>query len=156
MHDHAEHRAAIVREALSWLKTPYHHHGRVKGEDGGVDCLMLLAEVFERTGFAGHVDPGFYAHDWHLNHTEERYAQGLASYVRRLPDGESPQPGDIGLWHFGLTFSHGGIVVDEGPLVLHACLGHGVILTRATEFPLAGRAVQWWSALPASALAEAA
>lgn len=146
MPSQAEQRAAIVREAMSWWKTPYHHHGRIKGPGGGVDCLMLLVEVFERTGFAANVEPGFYPHDWHLHHTQERYVEGLATYVRQLGEGERPQPGDIGLWRFGLTFSHGGIVVDDGPMVLHSLIRRGVILTRATEAPLRGRPVQWWSA----------
>lgn len=151
MRSQAEQRAAIVREALSWLKTPYHHHGRIKGV--GVDCLMLLAEVFERVGFVAHVEPGHYPHDWHLHRDEERYAAGLASYVRRLPEGELPRPGDIGLWRFGRTFSHGGIVVADDTQILHAYLGHGVILTRVTEEPLQGRPVQWWSAFPAEVAA---
>jgi cell wall-associated NlpC family hydrolase len=36
-------RAAVVREAESWIGTPFHHAARVKG--AGIDCLMLLAEV---------------------------------------------------------------------------------------------------------------
>lgn len=146
---HAEQRAAIVREALSWLGTPYAHHGRLKGV--GVDCLMLLAEVYERTGFAAHVEPGVYPHDWHLHRDEERYSQGLASYLRQLGEGEQPGLGDIGLFRFGRTFSHSGIVVEPGPQpqLIHAFNGRGtsraVILTRTDEAPLCGHAVQWWS-----------
>jgi cell wall-associated NlpC family hydrolase len=35
-------RASVLEEARGWLRTPYHHMGRVRG--GGTDCLMLLAE----------------------------------------------------------------------------------------------------------------
>jgi hypothetical protein len=38
-------RVAVTREAETWLGTPYHHMGRVKG--AGTDCLMMLAEVYE-------------------------------------------------------------------------------------------------------------
>ncbi len=48
-------RAAVVAEAHRWLRTPYHKHGRVLG--AGVDCSMLLAEVFEAAGAIPHVDP---------------------------------------------------------------------------------------------------
>ena len=41
-------RAAVVAEAATWLRTPYHHMGRVK--NAGTDCLMLLAEVYEAAG----------------------------------------------------------------------------------------------------------
>lgn len=138
-----ERRAAIVSEALSWHKTPYHHHARIKGE--GVDCLMHLAEVFEACGEVQRVEPGFYARDWHLHQAEELYEQGLSTYARRLPEGQVPGLGDIGLFKFGRTFSHGGIVVDEGPVLIHSYIKLGVIMTRIDEAPLVGRAVQWWS-----------
>lgn len=35
-----------VAEALTWLGTPYHQQGRVKGV--GVDCGTLLCEVYEK------------------------------------------------------------------------------------------------------------
>lgn len=145
----AEQRAEIVREALSWLGTRYDHHQRIKG--AGVDCLMLLAEVFERVGFVAHIEPGDYPHDWHLHRSEERYAQGLASYVRQLGDDERPLPGDIGLFRYGRTFSHAGIVVADDLQLVHAYKGLGVVLTRLTEAPLCGRPVQWWSAFQEAA-----
>jgi cell wall-associated NlpC family hydrolase len=68
-------RRAVVAEAASWLRTPYHHMGRVKG--GGVDCLMLLAEVYEAAGVIPHVEIPFYPPDWHLHRGVERYLEGL-------------------------------------------------------------------------------
>src|SRR5262249_43477037 len=47
-------RAAVVAEAESWIGTPFHHAARVKG--AGVDCLMLLAEVYERAGIVPHLE----------------------------------------------------------------------------------------------------
>jgi cell wall-associated NlpC family hydrolase len=41
-------RLTVIEEARQWLRTPYHHMGRVKG--GGTDCLMLLVEVYRATG----------------------------------------------------------------------------------------------------------
>ena len=37
-------RAQVIAEAETWLGTPYHHMGRVRGS--GTDCLMLLAEIY--------------------------------------------------------------------------------------------------------------
>ncbi len=37
-----------VQEALTWLGTPYHHQGRIKGV--GVDCGTLICEVYEKVG----------------------------------------------------------------------------------------------------------
>lgn len=32
----------LVKQARTWLQTPYHHAGRVKGVQGGVDCIGLI------------------------------------------------------------------------------------------------------------------
>ena len=37
-------RAAVVKEAESWIGTPFHHAARVKG--AGIDCLMLPLNPF--------------------------------------------------------------------------------------------------------------
>ena len=50
----AEERAAVVAEAMTWLRTPYHHRGRLKGV--GTDCAMILAEVFEKVGLIPHIE----------------------------------------------------------------------------------------------------
>lgn len=134
-------RAELVGEARRWLGTPYHHNGRVRGV--GVDCAMLLAEVFETCGVVPRVEPGDYPHDWHLHRSEELFLGWLERLGARAVD--APQPGDVGLWRFGRTWSHGGIVVDGEPSIVHAYLGRGVIRTTLTEEPLAGREVGWWS-----------
>ena len=36
---HPDLRARIVAEAMTWLGTPYHHRGKLKGI--GVDCAQL-------------------------------------------------------------------------------------------------------------------
>lgn len=107
-------RAAIVAEARTWLRTPYHHRARVKG--AGVDCAMLLAEVYERVGLIPHVSPLPYPMDWHLHRGEERYLKWVEQYAGSV---SQPLPGDIALWRFGRCFSHGAIVV-EWPMVIHA------------------------------------
>lgn len=137
-------RDAVAVEALAWVGTPYHHHGRIKGV--GVDCLMLLAEVFEAAGVVPHLDPGTYAPQWHLHRSDELYLQGLMQHCDELPAGADPQLGDVGLWRFGRTFSHGGIVVQGGhnPTIVHAYIGSGVIVSRAGDAPLAGRPCRFW------------
>ena len=66
-------RQRVVAEAETWLRTPYHHMGRIKG--GGTDCLMLLAEVYEAAGVIPHIDVPFYPPDWNLHRDAERYLQ---------------------------------------------------------------------------------
>jgi len=138
-------RDGVVAEARSWIGTPFHHGARVKG--AGVDCLMLLAEVYERAGVACHIEPPFYVPDWHLHRDAERYMEGLLFYARPI-DG-SPLAGDIALFRFGRTFSHGAIVV-EWPRLIHAYWAIGVVWGDAALYPLKGREVRFFSPFPRS------
>lgn len=107
-------RQAVIDEAKSWLRTPYHHRQRVKGV--GVDCGMLLIAVYSACGLSPDFDPGEYPADWMMHRDEERYL----SWVRKFAaDTDKPLPGDIALWRFGRCVSHGAIVVDW-PNVIHA------------------------------------
>jgi len=135
-----EQRLAVEAEAFTWLHTPYHNHARIKGV--GVDCAHLLLGVYPALGLSKLVDPGIYAPDWHLHHSEEMYTQALeeAGAVRT----NDPQPGDISLFKFGRCYSHGAINVTGG-LLIHAYLARGVILSSATEEPLQGRPVIYWT-----------
>jgi cell wall-associated NlpC family hydrolase len=122
----AAERAHVVSVAHTWLRTPYVHAARVKGQ--GVDCLTLLAGVFEEAGLLSHVDIPAYPKDWHLHHSAELYLDGLLRYAHEI-DGP-PQPGDIALWKIGRTFSHGAIVVRWSQ-VIHAFIGRCVMLEDA-------------------------
>mgnify|MGYP003587025146 CR=1 FL=1 len=129
-----EQREAVVKEALSWLKTPYHHMGRVKGV--GVDCGMLIAEVFEGAGLIPKLDIGYYPLDWHLHRSEERYMGWVRRYAAEVS--RPPLPGDVILYQWGRCMSHGAIVV-EWPLLVHAYIRQGVVLTSGDKDPLSGR-----------------
>lgn len=136
-------RAEIAAEAMRWLGTAYHHHARIQGV--GVDCAQLLCAVYEACGVAPHVEPE-YPHDWHLHRSEELYIAWLERCGAREVQAPARQ-GDVALFRFGRTWSHGGIVVEPG-MVLHAYLGVGVMLSRLTEDPLDGRAPRYWSLWP--------
>jgi cell wall-associated NlpC family hydrolase len=116
----ADGRAAVLAEAQEWLLTPYHHQGRVKGANGGVDCAMLLAEVYERAGLIPHVSASHYPRDWHF-HASQEGAQRFLSYI--LPHAVEipgpPGPGDVVTYHIGKGFAHAGIVV-EWPEIIHS------------------------------------
>lgn len=133
-------REAVVAEAAAWIGTPFHHAARVKG--AGVDCLMLLAEVYERAGVTGHIAPPFYVPDWHLHQGAERYMEGLLHHAR--PSAGPPRPGDIALFRFGRTFSHGAIVT-QWPRLIHAYWALGVVWGDATLYPLHGRKVRFFT-----------
>ena len=128
---------AVLKEAHRWLNTPYHHGAAVQG--AGVDCLMLLCCVYSAAGVVPWVDPRPYPSDWMLHRSEERYLLGLDQYATRLPDGGTPQPGDVQTFRFGRTFSHAAIVTDW-PNMLHAYLPAGrVTADRADAAAFVGR-----------------
>lgn len=136
-------RLAAIDEARGWLRTPYHHMGRVKG--GGTDCLMLLAEVYETLGVVPHIDVPFYAPDWHLHRDAERYLEGLMHYAREV---EGPaQQGDVAIFKFGRCFAHGAIVVSW-PRLIHAWWDAGVVYGDADQPPLRGRPVRFFDPFP--------
>jgi cell wall-associated NlpC family hydrolase len=132
-------RQRVVAEAETWLRTPYHHMGRIKG--GGTDCLMLLAEVYEAAGVIRHVDVPFYPPDWNLHRDAERYIQGLMRYAHEI--GGPPQGGDVAVFRFGRCFAHGAIVVSW-PRLIHAWCDAGVVFADGGQPPLIGRQVRFF------------
>jgi len=131
----------ICDEALAWLGTPYHHQARIKGI--GVDCAMLLCEVFEACEMIPHVDPRPYPPDWHFHRSEEKYLKGIMAYADELKPDESPQAGDIVLYKFGRCISHAGIVL-AWPQIIHAYRGQGVVLAEGDRGELGKRLAGFW------------
>jgi cell wall-associated NlpC family hydrolase len=124
----AEHRAAIVAEALEWERTPYHHHARIKGI--GVDCAQLPAAVYEAAGAIPHLEPNYSA-QWMMHRDEELYLEEIRRYAREIPL-EAIQPADLIIWKFGRTYSHSAIVIDP-PIVLHAVVKGGAVIRADIE-----------------------
>ncbi|MGH6836529.1 MAG: hypothetical protein ACREC9_13535 [Methylocella sp.] len=116
MTSEASERIAVVAEARSWLRTPYHPQADVKG--AGVDCGMLLVRVFVDTGLVRPFDPRPYADDWYLHRSEERYLGFIFDRTKEVP---APQPGDVMVFRYGRCYAHGGIVTSVAPLtIVHA------------------------------------
>ena len=132
-------REFVITEARRWLKTPYQHRQHLMGV--GVDCAWLLIEVFFVAGLMPMIDPGAYAQDWHLHRSEERYLAWLELFGREI---QSPQPGDVAVWQFGRTYSHGAIVVNEHQ-VIHAYRDIGVELADVRDEHLASRPVRYYT-----------
>jgi cell wall-associated NlpC family hydrolase len=114
-------RQAIIAEARTWLRTPYHQHGTLKGQ--GVDCAMLPIAVYAACGVIAPFDPGIYPPDWHMHRNDEKYLNLVRA---RSVEVDQPQPGDFALFRIGRVFAHGGICIGNG-LVIHASLRLGVV-----------------------------
>ena len=116
-------REAVIAAARRWIGTRWEHRARVRGS--GVDCGQLLAAVYEEAGVIQAVDPGEYPPDWHLHRGEERFLELVELHAARR-EGD-PVPGDILLFRYGRTVSHGGISLGGGQLI-HAFIGAGRVV----------------------------
>ena len=119
-------RTRIVAEALAWLGTPYAHRQRLRGV--GVDCAQLPLAVYAAAGLIGAAEVGAYARQWHLHRGEELYLAHVEALGGREVARADAEAGDLALWRYGRTFSHGAILVEPGGRVVHAVQGLGVVL----------------------------
>lgn len=129
----SDQRAAAIACAESWLGTPYHHMASVKGPQGGVDCAFFLIDVYATAGIADRFVPAYYPQDWHLHRDAERY---LDEVRQRCGTVEFPLPGDLIVFKYGRTFSHGGIII-EWPKLIHSFFNLGVIYGDGAQGELA-------------------
>lgn len=135
MTDELTQRRDVVRAALDWVGTPWHHAARVKG--AGVDCAQLLIAAYAEAGLINEFDPGPYPID-HMLHSDDQILQGWCERLGRSVD--HPKEGDVVLWQWGRTFSHAGIVMDWPGRVIHAFRPFGgVCVTPAGASRLADR-----------------
>jgi len=140
-------RESIVAEALSWNGTPYHHAARVKGH--GVDCAQFLIAVVEAvTGRKIPVES--YPPDWCLHRNDETFLEVLEQHAHRIEG--PPLPGDVAMFRWGRTVSHGAVVLDW-PKVIHANVPERCVSIddAVANQSLASRFVGAWSLIPAAA-----
>lgn len=123
-------RAEVVAEARTWLRTPWHHEARVKGH--GVDCANFLIGVYAACGLVAEFTPEQYPPDWMLHRSEEKFERYLLQYTNPVAEA---LPGDIAMFKFGRTKSHGAIV-GAWPTIVHAYYDERmVVLTDVSTSP---------------------
>lgn len=134
-------RAAVIAEAISWVGTPYHANARIKGV--GVDCAMLLAEVYNLAGVLGRIEPGAYAADFALHRSDEIFLGWVQRFAFEI---DQPRPGDVAVFKFGRCFSHGAILIDDAGQLVHALAPCRAVVRGALGAgELAGRPVKFFS-----------
>lgn len=122
----AQAREEFINEALTWIGTPFRDCADIKGPKGAVDCAMLLARCAIDTGLLEPFDPRPYPPRWHLHRDEERFIGWIADKLGGK-EVAAPRVGDIVVWRFGRTFSHGAVFIGCGE-VAHAYYGAGMVL----------------------------
>jgi len=134
-------REDVVREALTWIGTPFHDRAWVKG--AGVDCLNLIIKVYAAVGLIEDFEPPAYSAQWFQHRDEPLFLSGLEKYAHRV---EMAEPGDIAMFNFGRHAAHAAIILDHYTL-LHAYKPAGEVLRE----PRSGhdhRLHSYWSVFP--------
>jgi len=142
----AEARAAIVREARSWVGTPFRHAARLRG--AGADCGGLLLGVYSAVGLLPEgLEVPIYSPEFMKHRGDEWLLDLVEKYAHRVD--RAPLPGDIVLYRFGRCVSHSAIVT-AWPEVIHAW-GTAVVPDDERNPALAERRVGVWSLWPCPA-----
>lgn len=118
-------REAVLREATSWIGTPYRHQGWTK--DVGCDCLGLVRGVWRSIYGTQPESPGTYAPDWAEAGSGDRLLAAAHRHLTELPQDQA-QPGDLVLfrWRPDMLCKHAGILA-AGNRMIHAYEGHAVM-----------------------------
>lgn len=134
-------RAEVVSEARSWIDTPYHKNGRVKG--AGCDCATLLFCIYVICGLIPpgqegiFNDPRIVGHDWFANNKERLYLRLVLRHAMKVAEAISFPiplqaddfsrveilPGNLVLCktkEIGTHDENHGAIVTRWPRIIHA------------------------------------
>jgi cell wall-associated NlpC family hydrolase len=115
-------RKEIVSCARSYLGTPFHHAGRVKGV--GVDCAGLVICVAHELGYTG---PDLMAYTEYSQAPDGHTLRRLLREALRPKSLTKPLlPGDVLLMRFAREPQHVALVTDLG--IVHAYTGVGRVV----------------------------
>jgi cell wall-associated NlpC family hydrolase len=118
-------RNAVVEEARTWLRTPFHDCASLKGI--GVDCAYLLARVYENVGVVDPVPIEPYSPQWFLHRSEELFIGYIIGSGAREISEQEARAGDCVVYKFGRCFAHGAIVVEWPREIVHAHKSAGCV-----------------------------
>lgn len=125
-------RAAVVAEALEWVRTRYQNGARIKGV--AADCTFVSV-VYENAGVVPHIPIAPYSPQAHMHRAASAYHDIVAGHGREIDEADA-LPGDLVLYWVGRAFSHSGIIVPPGwPDIVHASQPDRCILTARGDQP---------------------
>lgn len=106
-------RQAIVEEAKTWLGTPFHHQGRVKG--AGCDCAGLVVGVAKNLKYQVN-DVTNYAH----SPDSFVFQQTVETHLDKI-DFKEVKKGDLLIFSFLTEPQHIAIITDIEPIyIIHS------------------------------------
>ncbi len=110
-------RASVIREAKSWIGTPYRHYASKKGV--GADCALFVMQVYVNLGLVKYKLPDFYPPDWAMHKPiGDKFEVGVKEYCDEIPK-EQLKQGDLILYYFGKCLSHAAILI-ESDMIIHS------------------------------------
>lgn len=130
-------RLKIIREALSWLNTPYHDHAGCKGF--GVDCAYFPLRVYSAAGLipTDFEPPKYSPQQWlnskvqkdklHLKFEDRTFLDIVLKFAKREIDVSEIKPGDFVIYKVAASWTHGGIIINWPDFILHPLKERGVI-----------------------------
>lgn len=130
----AEKRATFVREALTWVGTPFVDCADVKGPRGGVDCAMMLVRSTVDTGLLRPFEPRPYSPRHMLHSDEQKFLEWVKDRLGAVEVGAA-RFGDLHIWQFGRCFCHGGVRLADNAVV-HAFNAEGFCNVTRIDTPL--------------------
>lgn len=136
--------AKLEQSALSWIGTPFHPNGCVKG--AGVSCQMLVAAVYMEAGF---LPSDFLAPSsdmaWGRFNKHSQIVEGMEMLSDRFEviDPFTFSPGDMLGIEVGQCIHHCGLYVDRGTFV-HVWRGHGVSSAHVDDSAFVQRIKKVW------------
>lgn len=150
----AEQRAAIVKEALTWVGTPFVYGACVKKV--GVDCGRFLAATLTAAGVVD-IDVAklpMLPPMWFLHCSAEQYPPIIATYSKeyQLAPNQVPQPGDIVLAKYGRDYAHSVFVLAWPKVIGSACESCVTIWRDIHASPqFASRPLRYFNPIPVQA-----
>jgi cell wall-associated NlpC family hydrolase len=123
-------RKRLVEIADSYIGTPWQHQGRLKGANGGIDCVGLVACIAKESGY----DSSDHIHYKRVAENGE-IADLLAEKLDRLPDRFDFKPADWILFDSEFTRQPQHIAMIRSGCegvwqIIHAISGKGVVVNR--------------------------
>lgn len=127
-------QAQLLREAESWLGTPFWAHSCAKGLSGGVDCVHLVQDILVSCGAMERQQLPAFPMDWG-DHRSESAVLGVFTGNQYFKDhflplsypGNQAAPGDILCFKHGVCVHHIGLVLP-GAHFVHALKPDGVAI----------------------------
>jgi cell wall-associated NlpC family hydrolase len=131
-------KLALIREARSWLRTPFRAHCAMKGI--GADCVGFAHAVYVALGAVQPIKFPDYALDEGSHSNESKLVRvlnetDLFTEIWHHAGGEEIPPlthGDLLCFHLGRSVHHCGILLGA-PHFVHAIQNYGVIESMITD-----------------------